>query len=136
MVLFLWMGFNCFKAAEPLWGDSLLFTTKFPENPGTHLIDLGRMKGLVDLEPPSGFEHGTPGLVIQGPNHQAITLWTDRALNTSFTLYSLFKYFNPNNCFLNLDSQKTFTLLYHFFELLLKVVKLSYFPQLLLKNIG
>ena len=26
-------------------GGSLLFTTKFPENPGTHLIDLGRMKG-------------------------------------------------------------------------------------------
>ena len=24
---FLWMGFNCLKAAEPLWGDSLLFTT-------------------------------------------------------------------------------------------------------------
>ena len=24
---------------------SLLFTSKFPEIPGTHLIDLGRMKG-------------------------------------------------------------------------------------------
>ena len=24
------------------------------------------------LEPPSGFEHGTPGLGIQRPNHQAI----------------------------------------------------------------
>ena len=24
------------------------------------------------LEPPSGFEHGTPGLVIQRLNHQAI----------------------------------------------------------------
>ena len=36
------MGFNCFKATEPLGGrDSLLFTTKFPEIPGTHLIDLG-----------------------------------------------------------------------------------------------
>ena len=29
---------------EPLRGDSLLFTTKFPEIPGTHFIDLGRMK--------------------------------------------------------------------------------------------
>ena len=29
----------------PLRGDSLLFTTKFPEIPGTHFIDLGRMKG-------------------------------------------------------------------------------------------
>ena len=31
---------------EPLRGDSLLFTTKSPEIPGTHFIDLGRMKGL------------------------------------------------------------------------------------------
>ena len=30
---------------EPLQGSSLLFTTKFPEIPGTHFIDLGRMKG-------------------------------------------------------------------------------------------
>ena len=30
---------------EPLRGGSLLFTTKFPEIPGTHLINLGRMKG-------------------------------------------------------------------------------------------
>ena len=62
-------GVNCLKAAEPLRGDSLLFTTKFPENPGTRLIDLERMKGLVDLEQPSGFEHGTPGLGIRGLNH-------------------------------------------------------------------
>ena len=30
---------------EPLRGGSLVFTTKFPEIPGTHFIDLGRMKG-------------------------------------------------------------------------------------------
>ena len=30
---------------EPLRRGSLLFTTKFPEVPGTHFIDLGRMKG-------------------------------------------------------------------------------------------
>ena len=30
---------------EPLRGGSLLFTTKFPEIPGTHFIDLGWMKG-------------------------------------------------------------------------------------------
>ena len=29
----------------PLRGGSLLFTTKFPDIPGTHFIDLGRMKG-------------------------------------------------------------------------------------------
>ena len=34
---------------EPLRGGSLLFTTKFPEIPGTHFIDLGRMKGWVNL---------------------------------------------------------------------------------------
>ena len=42
---FLWMGFNCLKATDPLRGGSLLFTTKFPEIPRTHLINLGRMKG-------------------------------------------------------------------------------------------
>ena len=30
---------------EPLRGSSLLFTTKFPEIPGTHFSDLGKMKG-------------------------------------------------------------------------------------------
>ena len=30
---------------ELLQGGSLLFTTKFPEIPGTHFVDLGRMKG-------------------------------------------------------------------------------------------
>ena len=41
---FLRMGLNCLKATEPLQGGILLFTTKFPEIPGTHLINLGRMK--------------------------------------------------------------------------------------------
>ena len=30
---------------QPLRGGGLLFTTKFPETPGIHFIDLGRMKG-------------------------------------------------------------------------------------------
>ena len=30
---------------DPLRGGSLLFITKFLEIPGTHFIDLGRMKG-------------------------------------------------------------------------------------------
>ena len=54
---------------EPLRGGSLLFTTKFPEIPGTHFMDLGRMNGWVVLEPPSGFEHETPGSGIQRLNH-------------------------------------------------------------------
>ena len=29
----------------PLWGNSLLFTTKSLGGPGTHLIDLRKMKG-------------------------------------------------------------------------------------------
>ena len=68
----LWMGFNCLKAIQPLQGGSLLFTIQFPEIPGTHFIDLGRMKAESTLEPPSGFEHGTPGLGIQCLNHYAI----------------------------------------------------------------
>ena len=32
------------SSLEPLQGDSLHCTTKFPEIPGTHFIDLGRMK--------------------------------------------------------------------------------------------
>ena len=38
------MGFNYLKATEPLQGDSLPFTAKSPGVPGTHLIDVGRMK--------------------------------------------------------------------------------------------
>ena len=30
---------------QPLQGGSLLFTIQFPEIPGTHFIDLRRMKG-------------------------------------------------------------------------------------------
>ena len=37
------------QATESLQGDSLLLTTKSPGGPGTHLIDLKIMKGLVDL---------------------------------------------------------------------------------------
>ena len=55
---------------QSLRGGSLLFTIQFPELSGTHFIDLGRMKKAEStLEPPSGFEHGTPGLVIQRLNH-------------------------------------------------------------------
>ena len=57
------MGFNCLKTTEPLRGDSLLFTIQFPGVPGTHLIDLARMKGCVlTLEPSSGFELRMLGL--------------------------------------------------------------------------
>ena len=51
---------------EPLRGGSLLVTTKFPEIPGTTMEGL---KAESTLEPPSGFEHRTPGLEIQHLNH-------------------------------------------------------------------
>ena len=46
---FLWMGFNCLKTKERLWRESLLFTTKPLEIPGTELINLRGMKGWVNL---------------------------------------------------------------------------------------
>ena len=45
MAPFYGWGSNCIKAAEPPLGDSLLFVTKFPAYPGTHLIDLGMVNG-------------------------------------------------------------------------------------------
>ena len=42
-------GFNYLKATEPLQGDSLLFTDKYPRIPGTHFINLGIMKRCVDF---------------------------------------------------------------------------------------
>ena len=61
MVPFYGWGLTALKL-EPLRGGSLLFTTKFPEIPGIHFIDLEEIKAGSILEPPSGFEHGTPGL--------------------------------------------------------------------------
>ena len=40
---------------QPLRGGSLLFTTKFPQIPGTHFIDFRRMKGWLDLGPTQWF---------------------------------------------------------------------------------
>ena len=41
---FLWMEFNCLKARATS-RRQFTFTTKFPEIPGTHFTDLGRMDG-------------------------------------------------------------------------------------------
>ena len=46
---FLWTEMNCLKSTEPLQGGSLLFITQFKKIPGTHLINLGKMKGCLDL---------------------------------------------------------------------------------------
>ena len=45
MAPFYGWGSTASSRLEPLQGGSSLFTTKFPEIPGTHFIDLGRMKG-------------------------------------------------------------------------------------------
>ena len=49
IVSFLWTGPNCLKASEPQRGDSLSFTTRYPDVPVTHLINIGRMKGWVEF---------------------------------------------------------------------------------------
>ena len=38
-------GVQLCQATKPLRVDCLLFTIKFPRDPGTYLIDLRRMKG-------------------------------------------------------------------------------------------
>ena len=45
----LWMGFNCLKATEHYEEAVCFLPLKFPDIPGTHLINLRRMKFLVDL---------------------------------------------------------------------------------------
>ena len=45
---FLWIGFNCINATEPLRGDNLLSTIKSRGSSGTHLIDIGRVKSSFD----------------------------------------------------------------------------------------
>ena len=40
-----WGSTSTASRLQPLRGGSLLFTIQFPEIPGTHLIDLRRMKG-------------------------------------------------------------------------------------------
>ena len=60
------------SSLEPLQGGSLLFTTWFTEISDSHLIDLGRMKGSVELGATQWFWTRDPGLAIQRLNHLAI----------------------------------------------------------------
>ena len=52
---------------KQLRGSSLLFTTKFPEIPGTHLIDLGSMKGWIGFGAIQCFWFWTRGPWIRNP---------------------------------------------------------------------
>ena len=54
---------------QPLRGGSLLFTTEFPDILVLTLSTSEGWKAESTLEPPSGFEHVTPGLGIQRLNH-------------------------------------------------------------------
>ena len=58
------MAPNCIKATQQLRGDSLLFTTQFPGNLGTHLMNPRRMKDWVELRVTQQFELESPGLGI------------------------------------------------------------------------
>ena len=46
---FLWMEYNCLGGTESLQGEGLLLTTQSPGVTITPLIDLGRLKGQIDL---------------------------------------------------------------------------------------
>ena len=52
---------------EPLRGCGLLFPTKFQEIPGTHFIDLGRMKGCVNLGATQWFSTWNPWIRNPAP---------------------------------------------------------------------
>ena len=54
------MGFNGLKNTELLRGDSLLFAFRSPGVPGTHFINLERMKAESTLEPLTRMS-GNPG---------------------------------------------------------------------------
>ena len=75
------MRFNCIKAraTSSRW---LLFTTKFPEVPGTHFIDLGRMKDWIDL--------GTTQLFLTRDWESVLGL----GLNTGLEIQILNRYVN------------------------------------------
>ena len=67
---------------EPLRGGSLLFTTKFPEIPGTHFIDLGGMKDWVELGATQWFWKRNP--TIGNPAPEPLGHWSNR--DTEFDL--------------------------------------------------
>ena len=87
---FLWIGFDCLKAAEALRGDSLLVTTKFQKYLALIWYTSQGWKAESILEPPSGFEHGSPGLGILGLNHKTIS----QKSSVLFSRYSSFYIFN------------------------------------------
>ena len=68
---FLWPFFygwgSTASRLQPLRGGSLLFTIQFPEIPGTHFIDLGRMKDWVNLGATQWFRTRDPWIGNPAP---------------------------------------------------------------------
>ena len=101
------MQFNCLMAAEPLWGGSLLFDTKFPEIPGTHFINFGKMKGWVNLGAIQWSWTqdpwiGNPAIVRKGspaPLFKAPTPWPSLPLFKIFVCPPLFSVPSPFKAF-------------------------------------
>ena len=98
---FLWMGFNCIKATESLRGSNLLFTTKIPEIPSTHLIDFGRMRGWVDLGTTQWFrtrDRESSALTTQPLLHKHLTFTCSKsAIETIEKGVNMFKVNTKNN---------------------------------------
>ena len=64
------LGLTCHKPTEPLQEG---LSKNSPAIPGTHVIDLRRMKSAKSiLEPPIGFEPGITGLGMQCLNYYVI----------------------------------------------------------------
>ena len=65
---------------DPLRGGSLLFTTKYPGITGTHFINLGRVKGCVNLG-------ATQRILNKGPLDWESSALTNMPLHHTFLLY-------------------------------------------------
>ena len=61
------MGSDCFNSMGPLGGHSLLSTVMSPGVPGTHFVNLGRIKGSVHLEGTQWFWTRVPPIGNSAP---------------------------------------------------------------------
>ena len=81
---------------EPLRGGNSLFTSKFPEIPGTHFIDLGRMKGWVDLEATHWFRMRDLWIGNAAKDTSSAQQWNKNVTKYSFEsnnkIFQLFSY--------------------------------------------
>ena len=64
-ISFLWIELICLKAAEPLWGGSIVLNSKSKGIPNAHWLTSEGWKVILALEPHSDFELGIPGLVMK-----------------------------------------------------------------------